>query len=61
MTHRWPMSADVSDIGLSVDGRRLYVALQDGVAILDAGSGQELTTVPFLGIESILQVASTDV
>ena len=55
------MSADVSDIGLSVDGHRLYVALQDGVTILDAGSGQELTTVSFLGIESILHVASTDV
>ena len=45
-------------LGLSVDGRRLYVALRDGVAVLDAGTGQELTTVPFLGIESILQVAS---
>jgi DNA-binding beta-propeller fold protein YncE len=61
VAQRWPMSADVSDIGLSVDGRRLYVALRDGVAVLDAGTGEELTTVPFLGIESILHVASTDV
>ena len=43
IAHRWPMSADVSDIGLSVDGQRLYVALQDGVTVLDAGTGQKLT------------------
>jgi DNA-binding beta-propeller fold protein YncE len=60
VAHRWPMSGDVSGLGLSVDGRRLYVALQDGVAILDSATGAELTSVPFQGIESILHVATVD-
>jgi DNA-binding beta-propeller fold protein YncE len=58
VVHRWPMSGDVSGLGLSVDGQRLYVALQDGVAVLDAANGHELTTVPFRGIESILHVGT---
>ena len=52
------MSGDVSGLGLSVDGQRLYVALQNGVEVLDAATGQELTTVPFQGIESILHVGT---
>jgi len=59
VVHRWPMSGDVSGLGLSVDGRRLYVALPDGVTILDASTGAELTAVPFQGIESILHVETT--
>jgi hypothetical protein len=58
VVHRWPMSGDVSGLGLSVDGLRLYVALQDGVAILDSSTGQELTSVPFQGIETILHVGT---
>ena len=58
LVHRWPMDGDVSGLGLSVDGRRLYVALQDGVEVLDAATGQELTAVPFQGIESILHVGT---
>jgi DNA-binding beta-propeller fold protein YncE len=57
--HRWPMDGDVSGLGLSVDGLRLYVALEDGVAVLDAATGQELTSVPFHGIESILHVGTS--
>ena len=37
---------------------RLYVALDDGVAILNSSTGQELTAVPFQGIESILHVGT---
>ncbi len=55
---RWPVQGDVSGLGLSVDGLRLYVALQDGVAVLDAVTGEELTSVPFQGIESILHVGT---
>ena len=54
------MTGDVSGLGLSVDGLRLYVALNDGVAILDSSTGQELTAVPFQGIESILHVGTLD-
>ena len=43
VAHRWPMTGDVSGLGLSVDGLRLYVALNDGVAILNSSTGQELT------------------
>ena len=39
IVHRWPMSGDVSGLGLSVDGLRLYVALPDGVTVLDAIDG----------------------
>jgi DNA-binding beta-propeller fold protein YncE len=56
VVHRWPMRGDVSGLGLSVDGQRLYVALQDGVTALDASTGAELSAVPFQGIESILHV-----
>ena len=59
VVHRWPMNGDVSGLGLSVDGQRLYVALQDEVSVLDASTGAELTTVPFQGIESILDVETT--
>ena len=48
----------MSGLGLSVDGLRLYVALEDGVAVLDAATGQELAAVPFQGIESILHVGT---
>ncbi|MGZ5298651.1 MAG: YncE family protein [Actinomycetota bacterium] len=58
VAHRWPMHGDVSGLGLSADGQRLYVALEDGVAVLDAATGQELTAVPFQGIESILHVGT---
>jgi hypothetical protein len=59
IVHRWPMSGDVSGLGLSVDGLRLYVALPDGVTALDSSTGAELTDVPFRGIESILHVETT--
>jgi hypothetical protein len=59
VVHRWPMSGDVSGLGLSVDGLRLYVALPDGVTALDSSTGAELTDVPFQGIESILHVETT--
>jgi DNA-binding beta-propeller fold protein YncE len=57
---RWPMTGDVSGLGLSVDGLRLYVALDDGVTILNSATGQELTAMPFPGIESILHVGTLD-
>ena len=61
IVHRWPITGDVSGLGLSVDGRRLYVAFQDGLAVLDAATGRELATVPFEdGIESILHVTTLD-
>ena len=55
-TARWPMSGRVSGLGLSGDGLRLFVAMADHVAVLDASTGEELTAVPFAGATSILEV-----
>ena len=55
---RWPLPGDVIGLGMSDDGARLYAALGDGVAILDTGTGDALTTLSFGGVESILHVAT---
>jgi YVTN family beta-propeller protein len=56
---RWPVSGTVEALGLSPDGLRLYVALGDRVAVLDAGSGEEVATIPFSGADSIVRVGAT--
>ena len=55
---RWPLPGDVIGLGMSDDGARLYAALGDGVAIVDTGTGDEVTTLSFGGVESILHVAT---
>jgi sugar lactone lactonase YvrE len=54
---RWTMPATVSGLALSGDGARLYAALDDRVAVLDARTGEELTTLRFDGA-SILHVST---
>jgi DNA-binding beta-propeller fold protein YncE len=54
----WPLPGDVVGLGMSDDGARLYAALGDGVAIVDTGTGDEVTTLSFGGVESILHVAT---
>lgn len=54
---RWTMPATVSGLALSADGARLYAALEDRVAVLDSGTGEELTSLSFGGA-SILHVAT---
>jgi hypothetical protein len=58
--HHWTMAAMVLGLGLSDDGLRLYVGQREGVTILDALTGAELTAVPVLGVESILHVGTLD-
>jgi len=58
VVHRWPMQGVVSGLGLSGDGLRLYVALDDRVAVLDLSTGEELAAVPFFGAQSIVQVGT---
>ncbi len=58
--HRWGMGAMVLGLGLSEDGLRLYVGQREGVTVLDALTGAELTAVPVLGVESILHVGTLD-
>ncbi|HEX9121917.1 MAG TPA: hypothetical protein VF984_00930 [Actinomycetota bacterium] len=54
----WSMSAAVSGLGLSGDGLRLYVALGDRVAILDAVTGRELEALPFTSTAPIVDVSA---
>lgn len=54
---RWEVPSAVSALALSGDGDRLYAALDDHVAVLDATTGQQLTTLDFGGA-SILHVAT---
>lgn len=58
VTHRWPVSGDLSGLGLSLDGVRLYVALDDHLAILDPVTGEELGAVSFTSPGPIVQVSA---
>lgn len=60
IVHDWSMAAMVLGLGLSDDGLRLYVGQREGVTVLDALTGAELTAVPILGVESILHVGTLD-
>jgi DNA-binding beta-propeller fold protein YncE len=48
---------DLSGFGLSADGRRLYVALDDRVEVLDATTGSELAGVAVASPAPIEQVS----
>ena len=54
----WPVSGDVTGLALSEDGARLYAALGDHIAIVDASTGDALGTFSFGRTESILHVAT---
>jgi hypothetical protein len=54
---RWRMPGDVRGLALSEDGRRLYAALADRVAVLDAGTGEPLASVA-VGGATLLHVAT---
>ena len=56
VTHRWPVNGDLSGLGFSVDGLRLYVALGDHLAVLDPATGEELGAVSFTSPVPIAQV-----
>jgi hypothetical protein len=58
VTHRWPVGGDLSGLGLSVDGLRLYLALGDHLAVLDPMTGAELIAVPFTSPAPIAQVSA---
>jgi DNA-binding beta-propeller fold protein YncE len=58
VTHRWPVGGDLSGLGFSVDGLRLYVALGDHLAVLDPMTGAELIAVPFTSPAPIAQVSA---
>jgi DNA-binding beta-propeller fold protein YncE len=54
--HRWPVSGDLSGLGLSVDGLRVYLALGDHLDVVDPTSGAKLLAVPFISPVPIAQV-----
>ena len=54
----WPVSGNVTGLALSEDGARLYAALGEDVAVVDARTGDALSTFSFGNTESILHVAT---
>lgn len=54
----WDVSGALTGIGLSPDGLRLHVALEDGVEVLDAATGLRLARMSFPGIDSIEHVGT---
>jgi hypothetical protein len=55
---RWELPGDLTAMALSPDGARLYAAAGDRVAVVDAATGEPLSTLPFGPIASILHVAT---
>ncbi|HET7869165.1 MAG TPA: hypothetical protein VFM85_02465 [Actinomycetota bacterium] len=56
--HRWPVSGDLSSLGLSADGLRVYLALGDHLAVVDPTTGANLLAVPFTSPAPIAQVSA---
>lgn len=56
--HRWPVSGDLSGLGLSADGLRVYLALGDHLAVVDPTTGANLLAVPFISPVPIAQVSA---
>ena len=54
----WPLPGKVTGLALSDDGARLYAALGERVAVVDAGTGADLGTLSFGPTQSILYVAT---
>jgi hypothetical protein len=55
---RWRLPGAVTGLAMSEDGARLYAALGGPVAIVDTGTGDASTTLPFGHVESILHVVT---
>jgi hypothetical protein len=55
---RWTMEEAVSGIGLSEDGRRLYVGLDNVAITLDVETGARLGQIPLRGVDRIISVES---
>ncbi len=55
---RWIAAGDASGIGLSGDGQRLYVALEDRVEVFDPTTGGELGAVPLVSPGPVLEVSA---
>jgi WD40 repeat protein len=53
---RWTVPAAVSDLGVSKDGGRLYAAMADRVAVLDAATGSQIGALSIDGVASIVRV-----
>jgi hypothetical protein len=56
--NRWPVNGDLSGLGLSGDGLRVYLALGDHLDVVDPRSGAKLLAVPFTSPVPIAQVSA---
>ena len=52
----WRLDGNMTGLGLSDDGARLYVAFDDRIAVVDATTGTELAAVPVASSDPIMQV-----
>jgi glutamine cyclotransferase len=53
---RWSVEGDVTGLGLSADGARLYLATTDGLEVLDVRTGSELAEVALRTPEPVTRV-----
>src|SRR5579884_3541535 len=58
---RFTLPGAVGGLGLSPDGRRLYVGFDGRVRVVDAVSGRELGGLPAIGLRSIRRVIAVGV
>ncbi|HEX2034860.1 MAG TPA: hypothetical protein VHS99_11795, partial [Chloroflexota bacterium] len=56
LQQRWALEDAVRHLALSLDGTRLYAALQDRIAVLDALTGKPLGGFPAPEVSSVVRV-----
>lgn len=50
VTGRYPVGSEVRGLTMSSDGRRLFVALEDEITVMDAATGREIRTLHVPGV-----------
>jgi hypothetical protein len=58
LTQAWSLRSPVSGLGFSADGRRLYLAMPDGIELVDPSNGHAIREIPGRGPASIEYVGS---
>jgi hypothetical protein len=53
---KWNVSRPVSGVGVSIDGRRLYLSLPGEVRVVSASTGRSIRTIDVGGVEGIRSV-----
>ena len=53
---KWNVSRPVSGVGVSLDGRRLYLSLPGEVRVVSSSTGRSIRTIDVGGVEGIRSV-----